>query len=1164
MKAIQLPSSVTPTRLTGVVGEAVPGVLAAMAADTRAGILVVFANDLKKAESWAESVAFLREMAGDEWTPEVLLFPEPVSSAGDDATHASAAADRQLDRLATLTRLAEFAAQRPEGQKLVVLTTPHAFFAPAPRREELTAGEIRLRVGEQLDPAELKRQLAEALDYDAEAVCEYPGQFAARGGLVDVYPVNADAPVRIDFFGDEIEAIRPFDPTSQRTEDSQKAVTIASRVASRRALSERHIFEYFAGPTDWVFLEPAALEEAHKSVFQTMERLEDPLPTLADLLAERAPADDRWIALSALDEPSKFFAESGEPTDLGTEGLDFYRGRVADDQMGLERLESETAAREAFLRQLAKWQYGGQEIVLVMPSEAERARLEEMLAEVENLEGFAPRLVVGPLRAGFRVTWGEKHAWEIQQLTAAFQALAPSDKPRKSDGLPPHSQKASGLVIATDRELFGRFTLQPATSRRRKLPNRRQVDQALDFSDLADGDYLVHLGHGICRYRGLQMMELRGKKEEVITLEFADKITLHLPLYESHLLTRYVGLTKTAPKLGKIGGPAWAKARTAAEKATVDFAAKMLRLQAQRAEGTGHAFAQDTEWQRAFEDSFRFTETRDQLRSIHEAKEDMELPRPMDRLVCGDVGFGKTEVALRAAFKAVMDNKQVAILVPTTVLAQQHFNTFHERMAEFPVTVVMLSRFRSAAQQKEILQQASQGKIDIIIGTHRLLSKDVKFKDLGLLVIDEEHRFGVRHKERLKELKSEVDVLTMSATPIPRTLYMALLGARELSVIETAPRDRLPIETVVKAYDQELVQKAIKFELERGGQVFYLHNRVQSIHAVAARINEWLPDARVEVGHGQMTEHMLEKVMTRFVAGQTDVLVCTTIIENGLDIPNCNTIIIEGADRFGLSQLYQLRGRVGRFNRQAYAYLLLHRHLKLLDIARERLSAMRQHNQLGAGFKIAMRDLELRGAGNLLGSEQSGHVAAVGFELYCNLLRQSVARLKGDEVALRIRATVNLDFVSVGEGTYTRERDGVGFHALKEAELAAEEVPFIEAFIPKDYLAETRLRIDFYRRFAMVESEVEFDALREEMLDRFGKAPEPVEALLAVTKLRVLAEAAGVKSVETEGSRLKCLRATGKSGDFLKIGAAFPRLKSKQPLKRLREIEHFLLRHRPK
>ena len=543
----------------------------------------------------------------------------------------------------------------------------------------------------------------------------------------------------------------------------------------------------------------------------------------------------------------------------------------------------------------------------------------------------------------------------------------------------------------------------------------------------------------------------------------------------------------------------------------------------------------------------------------------MEAPRPMDRLICGDVGFGKTEVALRATLKAVLAGKQVAVLTPTTVLCQQHFNTFRERMAPYPIIIDSVSRFRSVRQNRENLAGLANGKVDIIIGTHRLLSKDVYFHDLGLLIVDEEQRFGVRQKEQIKQLSIGVDILTLSATPIPRTLHMAMSGARAMSVIETPPAERKPIQTMVKNYTPDLVRDAIRYETDRGGQVFYLHNRVATIEGVAQTIREMHPKLRIAVGHGQMEKNRLETIMTRFVAGEFDVLVCTTIIESGIDIPNCNTLIIEGADRFGLAQLYQIRGRVGRFKRQAYAYLLLHQHARLLDQAQKRLNTLKQHNQIGAGFRIAMRDLELRGAGNLLGAQQSGHIAGVGFELYCQLLRQSVARLKGEPGSDRIHAEVKLDFVTGGErGAPVRRTSGsFSFAAIKEAEYKHRSEQSIRATLPTDYISEPRLRIDFYRRLALAETLETIQAISDELNDRFGKFPQTVQTLIEISRIRIMAEEAGVRRVENENERLIChLAQTGSNGGFLKSGTRFPRLSSPDPHKRLIEIQQLLKHHR--
>jgi transcription-repair coupling factor (superfamily II helicase) len=866
---------------------------------------------------------------------------------------------------------------------------------------------------------------------------------------------------------------------------------------------------------------------------------------MAGRIAARAA---HLLGVGDLDLGSSFFGEGTVEETWDSESLSHHRPAVDSALLAHERLAAEDAARRQFLDRIAAWLKGGHRVRFVTGKEGEEERLRELLQEHGGFRKPKPVFLRGHLGEGFRITWREGRAGPLGPPTEALGT--PGGRP-----LP----QGIGEVVVTETEIFGRRRLRRSAPRQ-AVATASAVDQLLDFSELADGDFVVHLQHGVAVYRGLTKLETRDGLREVISLEFDDRVTLHVPLQESHLISRYVGLSKARPQLGRVGSGRWEKTRQAAERATLDLAAELLEIQAKREAQPGHAFAADTVWQREFEAAFPYVETRDQTRAIAEVKADMERTRPMDRLICGDVGFGKTEVAVRAAFKAVMGGRQVAVLVPTTVLAQQHLNTFRERMAGYPVAVEMLSRFRSKKEQQRILDAVAGGKIDILIGTHRLIQADVRFKDLGLVVIDEEQRFGVKHKEVFKRWRAHVDLLSMSATPIPRTLYLALTGARDLSTIETPPTDRLPIQTIVKSYDEKLVVEAIRHEVRRGGQVFYLHNRVQTIDLVAARLRELLPDLRIGVGHGQLGEDGLERVMTDFVAGQHHVLVCTTIIESGLDIPNCNTIIIEGADRFGLSQLYQLRGRVGRFRHQAYAYLLLHRHARVVDLARQRLAALRQHTQLGAGFRIAMRDLELRGAGNLLGAEQSGHIVGVGFELYCQLLRQSVARLKGEKAARAIRASVKLDFIFLGEGATDATPAGAdgSYTALRQQERAEGMIEKAQARLPAGYVTEARLRIDFYRRLALAETPAQVKAIGEELRDRFGKYGPEVRALLLVTEIRIRAEQKGVLSVESEGARLKCLRNSGRPDDFIQHNHRFPRLTAPTALARLKEIIVFL------
>ncbi|MEI7533793.1 MAG: transcription-repair coupling factor, partial [Verrucomicrobiae bacterium] len=702
---------------------------------------------------------------------------------------------------------------------------------------------------------------------------------------------------------------------------------------------------------------------------------------------------------------------------------------------------------------------------------------------------------------------------------------------------------AAKVVVVTDAEIFGRYKIQ--RPRRQKNSHAQAARSALDidFTDLEEGDLVVHLQHGIGRYRGLKMMPVGKSRHapagddqpvdtnECLVVEFApandgeESPKLYVPVSEAHLVSKYVGAGKANPPLNQLGGTRWAKAKEQTERAVRDIAAEMLRIQAVRETQSGHPCKPDTQWQREFESSFIYEETPDQVTAIAATKADQERAKPMDRLICGDVGFGKTEVAIRAAFKCVMDGKQVAILVPTTVLAQQHFNNFRERMADYPVRVELLSRFRTKREASKVIENLAAGAVDIVVGTHRIVQDDIAFKDLGLVVIDEEQRFGVLHKEKFKRLRTMVDVLTLSATPIPRTLYLALTGARDMSTIQTPPHDRLPVETIATPYDERTIRDAIKRELARGGQVFFLHNRVTTIEAMRAKLQSLVPDARIVVGHGQMHADDLEEVMTKFVNGEADVLLSTTIIESGLDIPNANTIIIDRADRFGLSQLYQLRGRVGRYKHQAYAYLLLPRHARLLTDVRKRISAMKQYATLGSGFKIAMRDLEIRGAGNLLGAEQSGHITAVGFELYCQLLKQSVASMKGEKIKPRVEVRVALDFLG-DTGS-----------------------------LPENYVTEPHHRIEIYRKLAQANEKPLLDALQKELRDRFGPLPPAAEMLLAVGELKILASEKSVTSIEVEDDKLKITR----QNNFITLGGKFPRLTKKDTKGRLKEIKRLLL-----
>jgi len=696
---------------------------------------------------------------------------------------------------------------------------------------------------------------------------------------------------------------------------------------------------------------------------------------------------------------------------------------------------------------------------------------------------------------------------------------------------------AGKLAVLSDAELFGRSAALKArrvAMRREHLRGQRSVE---DFAAYEEGDLVVHTDHGIGRYLGLMRLpNSNGVSEEVLAIEFADEARLYVPLTEAWRVARYIGLGRKTPSLSRLGDSQWQRNKTKAQQSIAHYAKRLLDVQVEREIQPGFAFPPDAKWQREFEQSFLYKETPDQLRAIQEVKEDMEKARPMDRLICGDVGFGKTEVAIRAAFKAVLGGKQVAFLVPTTVLAQQHWQNLRERFSDYPISIELLSRYRSQAEQRRVIREAAKGGIDIIVGTHRLISQDVEFANLGLLIVDEEQRFGVKHKDFIKERFRRVDVLTLSATPIPRTLYLALMGARDMSLIETPPPNRQPVETIVCGYDERMIREAIQRERERGGQIFFLHNRVKTIEKVALRIRELCPNCRVAVGHGQMEEEQLEEVMASFVEGKYDVLVSTSIIESGLDIPNANTILIDRSDRFGLADLYQLRGRVGRSGIKAYAFLMLPRDRANAGDAWKRISAIRQYSELGAGFKIAMRDLEIRGAGNILGTAQSGHILAIGFEMYCKLLKQAMDSVQGKGMATPPSdAGIRLDFLCTTEGEPLRQ----------------DRIP---AFLPSQYIPDAQQRIQAYRKLAECQRNVDLTKLQAEWRDRFGPLPVAAQGLLELGKLRIAAVKKKISMVETKEEKLMLTR----RNDYILLSSKFPRLKSTDPKYKLPEIRKFI------
>jgi transcription-repair coupling factor (superfamily II helicase) len=1034
--------------------------------------------------------------------------------------------DTITDRLQTLVALAGFSQvpsskfQVPGAKSPLVVASVTALLQKTFAPDALRARMRKLARGERIDPLDLVEWLEE-VGYEPEAQVTQKGELALRGGILDVFPLTSPWPVRLEFFGDELESLRYFDPLTQISREEIAEVTLppAGELGVLKSDAERGGQAPLATLLDFL---------PDNAIFILCEP--ESLAARADEYAQQVPGDDpffiSWQEFRDLATGAgRTFLELAEAGEEGNHSdcpapefasLDAYRPLA---ERGLDPQVAEVQRRE-FFAQLHRWVRQEYAVHIFCNNDGERQRFLEIWEEL-GLNEDGDRSASAAQRRDRLDACPTLH---IGSLARGFI----SDEAK--------------VVVVTDAEIFGRYKIQ--RPRRLKSPHAQATRSALDidFTELEEGDLVVHLQHGIGRFLGLKGLpaaagsskpETRNPKPETecLVIEYAasdstqEAPKLYVPVTESHLVSKYVGAGKIRPPLNTLGGTRWQKAKEHAERAVRDVASELLSIQAARESQEGHPFKTDTPWQREFEGSFIFEETPDQLRAINETKVDMERPKPMDRLICGDVGFGKTEVAIRAAFKAVMDGRQVAVLVPTTVLAQQHFNTFRERMADYPVRIELLSRFRTRGQQQRVVKDLAAGAVDIVIGTHRLIQSDVEFKDLGLVVIDEEQRFGVMHKEKFKMLRKLVDVLTLSATPIPRTLYLALTGARDMSSIQTPPHDRLPVETIVTQYDERAIRDAIQRELQRGGQVFFLHNRVMTIHAMEQKLRALVPQARIVVGHGQMHADDLEEVMTKFVNGEADVLLSTTIIESGLDIPNANTIIIDRADRFGLSDLYQLRGRVGRYKHQAYAYLLLPRHARLLTDVRKRISAIKQYSTLGSGFKIAMRDLEIRGAGNLLGSEQSGHITAVGFELYCQLLKQSVASLKGEKVKPRVEVQVRLDF-------------------LGDA-----------AALPESYAPEPQHRIEIYRKLAQATDKPALEILQKELRDRFGPMPPPLELLLLVGELKILASEREITVMEVKEDKLMLTR----QGDFITLGGKFPRLTKKDAKGRLKEMKKLLL-----
>ncbi len=1088
-----------PRRL-GVPRTARPYVAAALASHLHRPLLYVTATS-SRAREIADAV---RIWLGD--ASRVFLFADPEALPYERLVWS---ADTRRDRLAALAALSR---RSGFSEAPVVVASARALMWKTLPPREMRLSVRPLRVGDAISMHDLIALLL-SLGYTEASVVDSPGMFSRRGGILDVFPPHARWPVRLEFFGDEIDSMRYFDVETQRTlsdvpRPSRILLTPASEALVRhaqRAAQRLHDLDLSTCHT-------ALAEQIREEIALLNEGGRFPLLEFYLPYFYSQPA----TLLDHLPRESVVLVEDGEELQSVWRDLQEQAEHVRNDLLVTRELPA-NVVRPYWTWEEIRIRFDRVPVWVLGQSDLDGHPLPEaLLGDVFHAAPYFGGKVRHIVRSLLELSGRRERVVVVSRqadrladmLTDAGRTIAPLAALENLPGeggmavvrgvlaggfvLTPHPESGGRLHLFTDKELFG-FRRVP-----RRVTRVRPAAPETFFSDVKVGDYVVHVDYGIGIYRGLVRRNFDGEEREYLEIEYAHGDKLFVPVYQAERLARYVGPHGTPPVLNRLGTADWDMVKRRARRAVAEMAKELLELYARRAAIRGHAFSPDSPWQQELEAAFPYEETEDQLRAAEEIKRDMEQPRPMDRLVVGDVGFGKTELAVRAAFKAVMDGKQVAVLVPTTVLAQQHYNTFRERMAPFPVNVAMLSRFLTRSQQQKVIEGLKAGSVDIVIGTHRLLSNDVEFKDLGLLIIDEEQRFGVVHKEKLKRLRTSVDVLTLTATPIPRTLHMSLTGIRDMSTMTTPPEERLPVKTTVAEYDEHLIRQAILRELDRGGQVYFVHNRVQGIAIVANQIRRIVPEARVAVAHGQMSERELERTMLAFARGEIDVLVSTTIIESGLDIPTANTIIINRADQFGLAQLYQLRGRVGRGAVRAYAYLLYDKGKRLSPEARRRLQAIYEASDLGAGFRIAMQDLELRGAGELLGARQHGHIAAVGFDLYARLLAKAVQEL---------RERGEFDLPATGE---TPDPLPAAVHL---------DLP-VRAGFPTAYVPDEELRLQLYRRVAAITDLDALTAMEQELVDRFGPMPEEAEDLLFVVRIKILAREARVDRIGREGDRL--------------------------------------------
>lgn len=1095
------------TIIMGLSGTQKAATIAALWED-EAEHIVVITYSASQAEVLARDLA---TWVGQE---NVLLFPAYELLPHEEAFEREVAGQR----LQTAGRVIK------ERHRIIIttwLSLSRRMIPPKMMREY----QLELKYGETV-PRDKVLQWLVVMGYERTDLVDSPGEFSVRGDILDIYPLDHSEPIRVEYFGDEIDSIRRFDPQTQRSREKELQLTIYPAREGLWSMSELAK----AKPEIIKLVKAQAERLKRQGLDNEARQLQEKFTELLERLSQGMviPGADRLLplvhgklvnfleylpgALIFLDEPARgeeHLRHQGMENEKMVSGF-LERGVILPEEGDL----LETAEKLiAYIHRRSSLHFS----TLARPVKSGVAH-RSLTLPFRPLAGFSgqsqkiidtlKRYHLGGLIIGIFIHGSERREHLRKNLVEAGITVQMGANPEGKD-------YKTGVVYILEGSLESGFEYPPTHTllyteaeifgQARKIRKTRHVSEGVklsSFSDLKVGDYVVHIGHGIGRYLGMKTMEIAGARRDYLEVEYAGDDRLFVPADQVQLIQKYVGIDDDPPKINRLGGGDWQRVKNRVKESIQEMAEGLLALYAERESIPGHAFSKDTVWQQEFEEAFTYDETPDQLRAVAEIKRDMESPKPMDRLLCGDVGYGKTEVAMRAAFKAVMDSKQVAVLVPTTILAQQHYQTFSQRFSGYPIRVEMLSRFQTPRETEDILKRLVKGEVDILIGTHRLFSKSVEFKSLGLLIVDEEQRFGVAHKERLKELSKNVDVLTLTATPIPRTLHMSLVGIRDMSVIETPPEDRFPVRTYVMEFNEEVIREALRREIDRGGQVYFIYNRVESIERMAAYLQMLVPEATTLVAHGQMNEDLLEGVMFDFYQGEADILVCTTIVESGLDVPNANTLIVYDADRFGLSQLYQLRGRVGRSNRVAHAYFTYRRDKAIGELAEKRLAAIRDFTDLGSGFKIAMRDLEIRGAGNLLGPEQHGHIAAIGFELYCRLLEEAIRERKGERKPETPEPTIELP---------------------------------VDALLPTDYIADPRQRVEMYKKIAAAEDEQEIDAIEEEILDRFGDLPEVVRHLIGVAKIKILAKKVGVSAMAPERQELVARTFPGLSFDSEKV-----------------------------